>query len=119
MWPTFGNHDVIPASRTPSTHDADHKRNNFRRAIHPESVIAVAFVFAELDRGLHPGPEDRKKALSGLDRGRTRKTRKILQRKGRHFYCSKSDTLALSWRPFLESPENISGLRSHFQLSEF
>ena len=23
------------------------------------------------------------------------------------------------WGPFLESPENVSGLRSHFQLSEF
>ena len=69
--------------------------------------------------GLRSGPEDRKKARSGLDRGQTRKTRKILQRKGRHFYCSKSDTLALSWGPFLESPENVSGLRSHFQSSEF
>ena len=23
------------------------------------------------------------------------------------------------WGPFLESPENVSGLRSHFQLPEF
>ena len=64
---------------TSSTHDADLKRNNFRRTIHPQSFITVAFIFSELDSGGGggwgggasgaprplPGPEDRKKARSG------------------------------------------------------
>ena len=39
---------------------------------------------------------------------KTRKSRLV------HFDPSK-----VFWGPFLESPENVSGLRSHFQLSEF
>ena len=36
---------------TSSAHDADLKGNNFRRTIHPQSFIAVASLFSELDRG--------------------------------------------------------------------
>ena len=46
IWPTFRNHDVIPASCDVSTHDAD-----LRRTIHPQSFITVAFIFSELDGG--------------------------------------------------------------------
>ena len=49
---------------TSSTHDADLNENNFRRTIHPQSFIAVAFIFSELDRGASagpPGPEGKKK----------------------------------------------------------
>ena len=54
---------------TSSAHDADLKGNNFKRTIHPQSFIAVAFIFSELDQrgasGASPsGPEDRKKARS-------------------------------------------------------
>ena len=55
---------------TSLAHNADLKGNNFRRTIHPQSFIAVAFIFSELDRGASrapsPRPEDRKKP--GLDR---------------------------------------------------
>ena len=54
---------------TSSTHDAYLKGNNFRRTIHPQSFISVAFIFSELDGGGGggsgapvPGPEDRKKS---------------------------------------------------------
>ena len=40
---------------TSSAHDADLKGNNFRRNIHPQSFIAVAFIFSEL-RGLPERP---------------------------------------------------------------
>ena len=59
---------------TSSAHDADLKGNNFRRTIYPQSSIAVAFIFSELDGGgggasgaplPSPGPEDRKKAWPG------------------------------------------------------
>ena len=54
---------------TSSAHDADLKGSNFRHTIHPQSFIAVAVIFLELDRGglpePPPGPEDRKKAQSG------------------------------------------------------
>ena len=33
--------------------------------------------------------------------------------------CSRPEVLSIPWGPFLESPENVSGLRSHFQFSEF
>ena len=36
---------------TSSAHDADLKRNDFRRTIHSQSFIAVAFIFSELDGG--------------------------------------------------------------------
>ena len=36
---------------TSSTHDEDLKGNNFSRTIHPQSFIAVAFIFLALDRG--------------------------------------------------------------------
>ena len=47
IWATFGNHDVILASCEVITHNADLKRNNFRRTIH----ITVAFTFSKLGRG--------------------------------------------------------------------
>ena len=53
---------------TSSARDADFNGDNFRRTIQPQSFIAVAFIFSELDRGASgalPGPEDRKKARSG------------------------------------------------------
>ena len=72
----YGRHLEImtyfPRHVTSSAHDVDLKGNNFRRAIHPQSFIAVAFIFSELDRGASggpppsPGPEDRKRP--GLDR---------------------------------------------------
>ena len=52
---------------TSSTYDAVHKGNNFRRAIYPQSFIAVAFILSELDReasGAPTGPEDPKKSRS-------------------------------------------------------
>ena len=36
---------------TSSAHDADLKGNNFRRTMHPQSFIAVAFIFSELVGG--------------------------------------------------------------------
>ena len=41
---------------TSSAHDADLKGNSFRRSIHPQSFIAVAFIFSELDRGASGAP---------------------------------------------------------------
>ena len=56
----------FPRDVTSSTHDADLKGNRFRRTIHPQSFIAVAFIFLVqkiekklgLDRVLknHPSP---------------------------------------------------------------
>ena len=55
---------------TSSTHDADLKGSHLRRTIHPQSFIAVAFLFLELDRGasgpLPPRSTVEKKP--GLDR---------------------------------------------------
>ena len=42
-----------------SAHDVDLKGNNFRRTIHPQSFIAVAFISSELEReasGSSPPP---------------------------------------------------------------
>ena len=52
----------FPRHVTSSAHDADLKGNNFRGTIHPQSFIAVAFIFSKLDRG----PDYRKKPC--LDR---------------------------------------------------
>ena len=41
---------------TSSAHDADLKGNNFRRTMHPQSFIAVAFIFSELDGGASGAP---------------------------------------------------------------
>ena len=55
---------------TASAHDADLKGNNFRRTIHPQSFIAVAFIFSELDRGASgaPPPVQKIEKKPGLDR---------------------------------------------------
>ena len=55
---------------TSSAHDADLKGNNFRHTIHPQSFIAVAFIFSELDRGGFRSPprSRRSKKKPGLDR---------------------------------------------------
>ena len=56
---------------TSSAHDADLKGNNFRRNIHPQSFIAVAFKFSELDRGdppESPPPVQKIKKKPGLNR---------------------------------------------------
>ena len=55
---------------TSSAHDADFKENNFRRTIHPQSFIAVASLFAELDRGgfRTPPPVQKIEKKAGLDR---------------------------------------------------
>ena len=60
----------FPRHVTSSTHDADLKENNFRRTIHPQSFIAVAFIFSELEREasgapLPPVEKVEKKARSG------------------------------------------------------
>ena len=41
---------------TSLAHDTDLKGNNFRRSIHPQSFIAVAFIFSELDGGVSGAP---------------------------------------------------------------
>ena len=41
---------------TSSAHDASLKGNSFRRTIHSESFIAVAFIFSELDGGASGAP---------------------------------------------------------------
>ena len=63
---------LFPRHMTSSAYDADLKGNNFRRTIHPQSFIAVTFIFSELEGGggglpdpPPPRPEDRKKARSG------------------------------------------------------
>ena len=56
---------------TSSSHDADLKGNNFRRTIHPQSFIPVAFIFSELDGGGASGappPVQKIKKKPGLDR---------------------------------------------------
>ena len=56
---------------TSSAHDADLKGNNFRHTIHPQSFIAVAFIFSELDRGgfrSPPPPVQKIEKKPGLDR---------------------------------------------------
>ena len=55
---------------TSSAHDADLKGNNFRRSIHPQSFIAVAFIFSELDGGglPEPPPVQKIEKKPGLDR---------------------------------------------------
>ena len=55
---------------TSSAHDADLKGNNFRHTIHPQSFIAVAFIFSELDGGASgaPPPVQKIKKKPGLDR---------------------------------------------------
>ena len=55
---------------TSSTHDADLKGNHLRRTIHPQSFIAVAFLFLKLDRGAS-GPLPQQSTVEkkpGLDR---------------------------------------------------
>ena len=51
---------------TSSAHDADLEGNNFRRTIQPQSFIAVAFIFSELDRGgfRTPPPRSRRSKKS-------------------------------------------------------
>ena len=64
---------------TSSAHDAEYKGNNFRRTTHPQSFIAVAFIFSELngdggEGGLSEPPlRSRRsgKKKPGLDRTRT------------------------------------------------
>ena len=46
IWPTLTQ---FPCHVTSSTHDVDLKGNNFRRTIHLQRFIAVAFIFSELD----------------------------------------------------------------------
>ena len=54
---------------TSSTHDADLKKNNFRRTKHSQSFIAVAFIFSELDGGASGAPPVQKiEKKPGLDR---------------------------------------------------
>ena len=56
---------------TSSAHDADLKGNNFRRTIHPQSFIVVAFIFWELDGGGASGappPVQKIAKKPGLDR---------------------------------------------------
>ena len=55
---------------TSSTHDADLKGSNFRHTIHPQSFIAVAVIFLELDRGgfRSPPPFQEIAKKPGLDR---------------------------------------------------
>ena len=64
---------LFPRHVTSSAHDADLKGNYFRRTIYPQSFIAVAFIFSELDRGdfrsLPPVQKIGKKP--GLDRVKT------------------------------------------------
>ena len=40
----------FPRRVTSSTHDEELKGNNFRRAIHSQSFIVVAFIFSELEK---------------------------------------------------------------------
>ena len=54
---------------TSSTLDADLKGNNFRRPIHPQSFIAVAFIFSELERGLPQPPPDLRSKKSSVSVG--------------------------------------------------
>ena len=58
---------------TSSAHDADLKGSNFRHTIHPQSFIAVAFIFSELDRGgfRSPPPVQKIEKKPGLDRVKT------------------------------------------------
>ena len=62
---------LFPRHVTSSAHDADLKGSNFRHTIHPQSFIAVAFIFSELDRGgfrsPHP-PVQKIEKKPGLDR---------------------------------------------------
>ena len=61
----------FPRHVTSSAHDADLKGNYFRRIIHPQSSIAVAFIFSELDRGgfrSPPPPVQKIEKKPGLDR---------------------------------------------------
>ena len=55
---------------TSSAHDADLKGSNFRHTIHPQSFIAVAFIFSELDGGglWAPPPVQKIEKKPGLDR---------------------------------------------------
>ena len=62
---------------TSSAHDADLKGNNFRRTIHPQSFIAVASLFSELDGGASgapppPPPVQKIEKKPGLDRVKRR-----------------------------------------------
>ena len=58
---------------TSSAHDADLKENNFRRTTHPQSFIAAAFIFSELDRGGFRSPPVQKiEKKPGLDRVKAR-----------------------------------------------
>ena len=41
----------FPHHELSSAHDVDLKGNNFRRTMPPQSFIAVAFIFLELDEG--------------------------------------------------------------------
>ena len=67
IWPTFRNHDVIPASCDVISSWCG---NNFRPTIHPQSFIAVAFIFSELNRGAcgPPTPVQKIEKKPGLDR---------------------------------------------------
>ena len=55
---------------TSLAHDADLIGNNLCRTIHPQSFIAVAFIFSELDRGSFrpPLPVQKFEKKGGLDR---------------------------------------------------
>ena len=73
----YGRHLEImtsfPRHVTSSAHDTDLKGNNFRRTIHPQSFIGVAFIFSELDRGgfRSPTPPVQKvEKKPGLDRAK-------------------------------------------------
>ena len=59
---------------TSSAHDADLKENNFRRTTHPQSFIAAAFIFSELDRGgfRSTPPVQKIEKKPGLDRVKAR-----------------------------------------------
>ena len=63
----FRKHYVIPRHVTSSTHDADLKENNFRLTIHPQSFIAVAFIFSELGGIPEPSLRSRRSKKRGLD----------------------------------------------------
>ena len=54
-----------------SAHDADLKGNNLRRAIHPQTFIAVAFLFSGAPPPPPPPPVQRIEKKPGLDRVKT------------------------------------------------
>ena len=58
---------------TSSSHDADVKGDIFRRTIYPPSLVVIAFIFSELQRGgggggIRPPPVVEDQKLPGVNR---------------------------------------------------